>query len=137
MEYLASKNIVHGDLAARNILMVGDKHIEVADFGLAHIPHKNNDDSIPIASEAWSALELLQKRSLFSEKTDVWSFGITCWEIFEFGQTPYANLPCDSSFRKSLIEYLENGNRLKLKNSAYKEIRKVLDECKLKCLNIL
>lgn len=127
MAYLASKNIVHCDLAARNILMVNKKHIEVADFGLAH---RNNDDFIPTAAEAWSALELLEKRCGFSEKTDVWSFGVTCWEIFEFGKTPYTNLPSGHAFRSSLIEYLTSGNRLKLPENTYKEIRQLLHQCK-------
>ena len=36
-----------------------------------------------------------------------WSFGVTCWEIYSLGRTPYPGL--DPS---SLIKFLEAGNRL-------------------------
>lgn len=31
----------------------------------------------------------------FSEATDVWSYGVLTWEVFMFGQQPFAGLPND------------------------------------------
>ena len=42
-----------------------------------------------------------------------WSFGVTCWEIYSLGRTPYPGL--DPS---SLIKFLEAGNRLEKPTNA-------------------
>ena len=42
MEYLGKKNIVHRDLAVRNILVVDENHVKISDFGLAQFV-SNND----------------------------------------------------------------------------------------------
>ena len=43
-----------------------------------------------------------------------WSFGVTCWEIYSGGKTPYAGVE-----PMSLVELLEAGRRLdKPKNAA-------------------
>ena len=35
MDFLVSKKVLHGDLAARNVLLADDGVVKVADFGLA------------------------------------------------------------------------------------------------------
>ena len=35
MEHLANKRVIHGDLAARNILLAENNVIKICDFGLA------------------------------------------------------------------------------------------------------
>jgi hypothetical protein len=44
----------------------------------------------------WVAMEFLNnpkdKTSLYSEGTDVWSFGVTCWEILTFAKIPYKDI---------------------------------------------
>ena len=54
-----------------------------------------------------ASIELLTNGEL-SEASDVWSFGVTAWEIFTFGQSPYAGMRYSHQF----IRYLEQGNRL-------------------------
>ena len=37
----------------------------------------------------WWAPEILVRNSEFNNKTDVWSFGITIWQVFNNGKKPF------------------------------------------------
>lgn len=43
MEYLASRKVLHGDLAARNILLCDDNVVKICDFGLARSMYKSDN----------------------------------------------------------------------------------------------
>ena len=43
MDYLASKKVMHGDLACRNILLAADNVVKICDFGLAKDIYKTNN----------------------------------------------------------------------------------------------
>ena len=91
MKFLASKSIYHGDLACRNILLTDELVVKVSDFGLSRRMYDkftvdlNLDGEFPIQ---WSALEVLRMEN-YSLKSDIWSFGIVLWEIFQLGKEPY------------------------------------------------
>ncbi|KAM3872255.1 protein-tyrosine kinase 6b [Diretmus argenteus] len=89
MSYLEEQNSIHRDLAARNVL-VGENYIcKVADFGLARVIKEpfyiTADKKIPYK---WSAPEAIS-HGRFSNKSDVWSFGILLYEIITYGGVPY------------------------------------------------
>eukprot|EP00069_Balaena_mysticetus_P022649 bmy_14484T0 len=89
MCYLESQNYIHGDLAARNIL-VGENNIcKIRDFGLARLIKKNvhpsHDHSIPYK---WTTPEA-PSRGHYSIKSDIWSFGVLLHEIFSRGHMSY------------------------------------------------
>ena len=91
MDFLSERNIYHGDLAARNILLTEDLVAKVADFGLSKRLYSALDSSLgngvrlPVK---WLALETLVAGKA-SIKSDIWSYGVLMWEIFELGREPY------------------------------------------------
>ncbi|CAI8044575.1 Tyrosine-protein kinase transforming protein SEA [Geodia barretti] len=122
MEYLVSQKFVHRDLAARNCMIDESFVIKVADFGLSEDIYARNyfrqgrgaeEGETPVKLPVkWMALESLND-GIFSEKTDVWSFGVTCWEVISLGKSPY---PGVDPF--TLIKYLERGDRLEKPSNA-------------------
>ncbi|XP_028266657.1 protein-tyrosine kinase 6-like [Parambassis ranga] len=89
MSYLEEKNSIHRDLAARNVLVGEDYICKVADFGLARVIKEpfyiTEDKKIPYK---WSAPEAIS-HGKFSNKSDVWSFGVLLYEIITYGGVPY------------------------------------------------
>ncbi|XP_037051483.1 receptor-like tyrosine-protein kinase kin-16 [Bradysia coprophila] len=110
MEYLANKNIIHGDLAARNILLTENLSIKIADFGLSRYLYdklnyiKKQEDPLPWR---WMAVESLCSRE-FSTKTDVWSYAITLWEMFTLCETPFQ----DFNWSEEFVNMIKKGYRL-------------------------
>ena len=109
MEYLSSKNFIHRDLAARNCMLTESYSVVVSDFGLSKELYsqtyykQTHLTKLPVK---WMALESLCD-NIFNSKTDVWSFGVTAWEILTLCQTPYPGVA-----NHEVYDYLRKGMRL-------------------------
>lgn len=95
MKYLESKRIVHRDLACRNCLVGSGLTIKISDIALCRSVFADDYCSIEgrsLLPVRWMAPESLV-HSLYTIKTDVWSFGVTLWEIFTLArQRPLEHL---------------------------------------------
>mmetsp|Transcript_7017 Transcript_7017/g.17983 ORF Transcript_7017/g.17983 Transcript_7017/m.17983 type:complete len:931 (-) Transcript_7017:44-2836(-) len=94
MRYLSEHQFVHRDLAARNVLVMSDFSCKVADFGLSRFVgqggnyYRSTGGALPIR---WTPIEALEQNK-FTEKSDVWSFGVVVFEIFSGAAKPYSKL---------------------------------------------
>ena len=97
LSHLHRHRIVHRDISSRNILVDSDGTFIVADLGLCREMGKaqepSPEDSYEMARSTaipvrWTAPEALLA-SVYTAKTDVWSLGVTLWEMATGGAVPY------------------------------------------------
>ncbi|KAJ8673404.1 hypothetical protein QAD02_004666 [Eretmocerus hayati] len=126
MEYLAQKKILHGDLAARNVLLAEDKIVKICDFGLAKTMYKydnyrkKSDGPVPLR---WMAIESI-KHGIFSTQSDVWSFGIVLWEFFTIAEIPYPGMRAHK-----LSQMLDQGYRMEQPEYASDDVYEIMLWC--------
>ena len=65
----------------------------------------------------WMSLEAIEQR-LFSTQSDVWAYGVTLWELFTLGNTPYPGVAVDRDF----VTQLEKGMRMSKPKYSNKEL---------------
>ncbi|KAI6185931.1 Tyrosine-protein kinase [Aphelenchoides besseyi] len=122
LEYLHMKNVLHRDIAARNCLY-GDNKVKISDFGLTREgtvykmdPHRR----VPIR---WLAQETLTQ-AIYTQKTDVFSYGIMCWEIFSNGIEPYPGMTVAEVSMK-----VREGYRMPLPSCTPLEMHNIVQRC--------
>jgi hypothetical protein len=86
MNHLHKYNIVHRDVAARNILPshpnLNDAHLKISDFGMSRVLQQGIEGKTlnRMGPIRWIAPESIEKQ-VYSKKSDVWMFGVLIYEI--------------------------------------------------------
>ena len=125
MNYLSSHNYIHRDLAARNILVGENNHVKISDFGMSrnlytsHYYIMEGKAAVPVR---WMAKECFANK--YSTRSDVWSFGVTMWEVFTLGKC----IPYEDMTDMELVEDATKANRTLLNNP---------DECPLEVYRVM
>ncbi|XP_067877926.1 tyrosine-protein kinase receptor TYRO3-like isoform X2 [Heterodontus francisci] len=126
MEYLSNQGFLHRDLAARNCMLCDSMRVCVADFGLSRKIYTSNYYRQKVVSKVpvkWMAIESMAEL-IYTTKSDVWSFGVTMWEIVTRGRTPYPGLQ-----NHEIYDFLHRGNRLKQPSDCLDKLYHVMFSC--------
>ncbi|XP_049600630.1 serine/threonine-protein kinase LMTK1 isoform X2 [Syngnathus scovelli] len=96
--HLHDNDFIHSDLALRNCQLTSEMSVKIGDYGLGHSLFKEDyyvtQDQIWVPLR-WMAPELIDQvhgNVLVVDQTkasNIWSLGVTVWELFELGDQPY------------------------------------------------
>nr|XP_020460263.1 serine/threonine-protein kinase LMTK1-like isoform X2 [Monopterus albus] len=96
--HLHKHNFTHSDLALRNCLLTADVSVKIGDYGLSHTMYKDDyyvtSDQmyVPLRWIAPEVVDEVHGNLLVADQTqqsNIWSLGVTIWELFELGNQPY------------------------------------------------
>lgn len=130
MEYLSSRGLIHRDLAARNCMLREDLRVCVADFGLSRKVYSKDYYRQGVVSRMpvkWMAIESITEY-IYSPKTDVWSFGVTMWEVLSCGKTPYPGVQ-----NHEMYLHLQGGHRMEKPPMCPDELYDAMCRCWQEC----
>ena len=122
MEQVIESELIHRDLALRNILVFEfdaqnprEVRVKVTDYGLTR------EGQLPIR---WMPPEALERRR-WSEKSDVWAFGVLMWELWSAALIPFAFEGNDKDVARQVCE----GERLPKPTRCPESVYAVMQKC--------
>ncbi|XP_042187272.1 serine/threonine-protein kinase TAO3-like [Oncorhynchus tshawytscha] len=126
LAYLHSRNMIHRDVKAGNILLTEPGLVKLADFGSASIASPANSF---VGTPYWMAPEVIlaMDEGQYEGKIDIWSLGITCIELAE-RKPPLFNMNAMSA----LYHIAQNDSPTLQSNEWSDPFRSFVDCCLLK-----
>jgi len=108
--FLERHNVLHRDVAARNVLVTDGLVCKLGDFGLSRDLRQQEYYRLTAASAPipirWMAPEVLT-HGLCTPASERWSFAVLLWEIFSLGARPYASMQTHD-----VLPFIQAGDRL-------------------------
>ena len=124
LEYLHSRNIIHGDIKPMNVFLTREDLAKIGDFGIAKFVPQNKH--YPLAGTlAYLAPEVIQNAS-FNEKRDVWALGCVLYELCT------QKHPFDAANETAISMKIERGTYPPLAGSYSGELKEVVEACLVK-----
>jgi serine/threonine protein kinase len=126
MCYLEQQRCILRSLAGKYIVVTGASAVKISNFSIACFSPSGtfSCQSKFTILVRWAAPELMFD-GLCSTKSDVWSFGVTFWEILTYGAKPYEGFGSGS-----VKEMVKSGYRMPLSELHLpQQIHSIMTDC--------
>jgi serine/threonine protein kinase len=124
LEFLHENNILHRDIKSLNVLLKNGK-AKLSDFGLSRIKKESNStQGGSVGTVQWMAPELFERKPKYTQKSDIYSLGMTFWEIAS-RQIPFA----DASSNGIISAWVEQGEREEIPEDCPKKFKSLIFSC--------
>jgi c-mer proto-oncogene tyrosine kinase len=100
------------------------KTILIGDFGLAEDLYSRDQKQCEVRLPVkWMPPESL-RNGVSNERTDMWSYGVTCWEVFSLGRSPYPGIE-----NHEILQHISSGGRLKKPTLCPDKLYEIVGAC--------
>ncbi|ODV92446.1 hypothetical protein CANCADRAFT_20474, partial [Tortispora caseinolytica NRRL Y-17796] len=92
LHFVHKAGVIHRDIKAANILISNEGQVQLCDFGVAaQLASSKFKRSTFVGTPYWMAPEVITEGASYNSKADIWSLGITVYEIAT-GNPPFAEV---------------------------------------------
>lgn len=124
LDFLQQNKLIHGDVAARNVLIQRNFTAKLCGLGAAYETRTYGNVATRRQLPAkWMAPERILRRPC-GVKSDVWSFGILLYEMITLGAPPYPDIP-----PSDILQHLQRGNIMPRPSTCQPSLYSIMKSC--------
>lgn len=130
LAFLHSKQIWHRDIKSLNVLLDANMGARLTDFGLSKVKNETKSKTLAtktskdaVGTVQWMAPELFRLKPTYTQKSDVYSLGITFWELAS-RKIPYAD-----SIQAAISGFVQQGEREDIPADCPPKLAHLIQQC--------
>jgi serine/threonine protein kinase/tetratricopeptide (TPR) repeat protein len=132
--YCHANQVIHGDIKPDNILVNQEfSEVKLCDFGSATLNHdkRSTDDDDVILRGTWFfiAPEHLKDHKVLTHHCDIWSFGMTLWQVFHPLCTSPEEIGLSANMLDMKFEICMQGKRPSIEPDIPPKLKQLIEWC--------
>ncbi len=128
LAFLHSKAILHRDIKSLNVLLDGENKAKLTDFGLSRVKNETKSQTSLNRKDAvgtlpWMAPELFKRKAVYTQKSNIYSLGMTFWELAS------RKIPYIEDSQEAISTFVREGEREDIPKDCPQKFAYLIQQC--------